>query len=323
MIFSKSYLCQIIRAATIILFVSCSTEMTFADRLVLRDGSVIEADSVWEDTDGVWWRRGGVTQLIERIQIKSIERQTNEKTGAAPTAKTEANMLVENESAPKENESIWIHLTGGARLQVDSISETGEGVWYHRGNLTILIERNQIARIEREVVSTAQEGGASAVARENRGSWSTGNRQIDSLIKANGQKYGVDPFLIFCVMEQESHFRVRAVSPKGASGLMQLMPGTAARFGVRRIFDPAQNIAGGTRYLKELLERFGNRVDLMLASYNAGEGAVLKYGHSVPPYRETRDYVRRISARYQNNIGPKTLIGKAKISSPMSASLNR
>jgi soluble lytic murein transglycosylase-like protein len=79
---------------------------------------------------------------------------------------------------------------------------------------------------------------------------------------------------------------------------MQLMPGTAARFGVRNAFDPAQNISGGTQYLKELLKMFGGRIDLALASYNAGEGAVLKYGRTIPPYRETREYVRRITRRY-------------------------
>src|SRR5262244_306678 len=100
-------------------------------------------------------------------------------------------------------------------------------------------------------------------------------------------------------MEQESHFNARALSPKGARGLMQLMPGTAARFGVRRSFDPAQNVSAGTRYLRELLNRFNNRVDLVLASYNAGEGAVVKFGHKVPPYKETRAYVKRISYRYR------------------------
>jgi soluble lytic murein transglycosylase-like protein len=82
---------------------------------------------------------------------------------------------------------------------------------------------------------------------------------------------------------------------------MQLMPGTSARFGVRHPHDPAQNISGGTRYLKQLLDRFNNRVDLVLASYNAGEGAVIKFGHKVPPYRETREYVKRISFRYNRN----------------------
>jgi soluble lytic murein transglycosylase-like protein len=79
---------------------------------------------------------------------------------------------------------------------------------------------------------------------------------------------------------------------------MQLMPGTAARFGVRNALDPAQSVAGGTRYLRQLLGRFNNRVDLALASYNAGEGNVLKYGYRVPPFRETRNYVRKIGGRY-------------------------
>jgi soluble lytic murein transglycosylase-like protein len=82
---------------------------------------------------------------------------------------------------------------------------------------------------------------------------------------------------------------------------MQLMPGTSARLGVRRPSDPGQNIAGGARYLKQLLEQFDGRIDLVLASYNAGEGAVRKFGGKVPPYRETRNYVKRISYRYHRN----------------------
>jgi soluble lytic murein transglycosylase-like protein len=123
-------------------------------------------------------------------------------------------------------------------------------------------------------------------------------------------RYRVDPYLIFLVMEQESHFNSRVVSPKGAMGLMQLMPGTAARFGVRHSFDPGQNVSAGTRYLRELLNRFNNRVDLVLASYNAGEGAVIKFGHQVPPYKETRNYVKQISYRYRRNtLKPKKASG--------------
>ena len=85
---------------------------------------------------------------------------------------------------------------------------------------------------------------------------------------------------------------------------MQLMPGTGARFGVRNPFSPGENIAAGTRYLKQLMNQFNGRVDLVLASYNAGEGAVVKFGHKVPPYRETRDYVRRISYRYHRAKSP-------------------
>jgi soluble lytic murein transglycosylase-like protein len=128
--------------------------------------------------------------------------------------------------------------------------------------------------------------------------WTTGNARFDALIRQNGTRYGVDPYLIYCVMQQESHFNQYIVSPKGASGLMQLMPGTAVRYGVSNPYDAAQNINAGTRYLKELMQMFGGRVELVLASYNAGEGAVIKFGQRIPPYRETLDYVRLISARY-------------------------
>jgi soluble lytic murein transglycosylase-like protein len=132
--------------------------------------------------------------------------------------------------------------------------------------------------------------------------WTTGNARLDALIRQNGARFGVDPYLVFCVMEQESHFNQSIVSPKGAAGLMQLMPDTAVRFGVVNPYDPAQNIMAGTRYLKELMQMFGGRVELVLASYNAGEGAVLKFGHRIPPYRETLDYVRLISARYLRRV---------------------
>jgi len=128
--------------------------------------------------------------------------------------------------------------------------------------------------------------------------WSTGNVRVDNLVRYYGNKYGVDPYLIFCLMSQESRFTASATSPKGAQGLMQLMPGTAARYGVTNPYDMSQSIMGGTRYLKDLLKMFNGRIDLALAGYNAGEGAVMKYGYTVPPYQETRNYVRLISARY-------------------------
>ena len=128
--------------------------------------------------------------------------------------------------------------------------------------------------------------------------WSTGNSRIDNLIRQSGLQHGVDPFLIYCLMSQESSFVPGATSYKGAQGLMQLMPGTAARYGVTNPYDVAQNIQGGTRYLKDLLKMFNGRVDLALAGYNAGEGAVMKYGNTIPPYNETRNYVRLILKRY-------------------------
>ncbi|MBV8860093.1 MAG: transglycosylase SLT domain-containing protein [Acidobacteria bacterium] len=133
--------------------------------------------------------------------------------------------------------------------------------------------------------------------------WTTGNKTIDNLIRLNGNRYGVDPYLVYCVIRQESGFHTAATSQVGAMGLMQLMPGTAARYGVSNAYDPAQSIMGGTRYLADLLRLFGGHVDLALAGYNAGEGAVMKYGRRVPPYAETQNYVRTIGARYAQSGG--------------------
>jgi soluble lytic murein transglycosylase-like protein len=138
--------------------------------------------------------------------------------------------------------------------------------------------------------------------------WTTGNKSLDGLIRYYGNKHGVDPYLVYCVMHQESRFGSNATSYKGAMGLMQLMPGTAARYGVTNPYDPAQNIQAGTRYLRELLRLFNGRVDLALAGYNAGEGAVMKYGYKVPPYRETQNYVRTIGTRYAGGTGLQPVI---------------
>ena len=127
---------------------------------------------------------------------------------------------------------------------------------------------------------------------------STGSPKIDDLVTNAAAKYSLDAHLIFAVMRQESSFNPRATSSKGARGLMQLMPATAMRLGVRDIYDPAQNIDGGARYLRFLMDTFNGDVQLTLAAYNAGEGAVARYGNRIPPYRETIDYVQRISAHY-------------------------
>ena len=130
------------------------------------------------------------------------------------------------------------------------------------------------------------------------GNFTTGNTDVDNFIVESGKRNSVDPLLLYSIMHQESSFKARAMSYKGARGLMQLMPGTAARFGVSNIWDPRQNIEGGARYMRFLLDMFADDVRLALAGYNAGEGAVMKYGYQVPPYSETREYVRRIGNRY-------------------------
>ena len=155
--------------------------------------------------------------------------------------------------------------------------------------------RNQIVEANKPVPVVA---AASANPVVSNAVWSTGNNRVDSLVRFYGNKYGVDPYLIFCLMHQESRFTTNATSPKGAQGLMQLMPGTAARYGVTNPYDVGQSIMGGTRYLKDLLQMFNGRIDLALAGYNAGENAVIKHGYTIPPYSETRNYVRLITARY-------------------------
>jgi soluble lytic murein transglycosylase-like protein len=147
---------------------------------------------------------------------------------------------------------------------------------------------------------------AAAAAAKSLGGFSTGDLAIDSYIAESGARNGVDPLLLYSIMHRESSFRRTAVSPKGARGLMQLMPGTAARFGVSNIFDPRQNIEGGARYVRFLLDLFDGDVRLALAGYNAGEGAVIRYGNRVPPYSETQEYVRLISERYEMIRDPST-----------------
>jgi hypothetical protein len=268
--------------------------------LKLVDGSYIAVDEAWESEQGIWYRQGGMSHLISRERVKAIQRDTTPKPKPGlPVARIVTTGDTDNPSDGSNvsaDQPVWIYLVGGARVEADSVTESASGAWYRRGSFSVFIERARIDHIEREELETRAESDSSS--KKARG-WTTGSSKIDSLIRQSGAKYGVDPYLIFCVMEQESHFNARALSPKGARGLMQLMPGTSARFGVRRPSDPGQNIAGGTRYLKQLIQRFDGRIDLVLASYNAGEGAVLKFGRKVPPYRETRNYVKRISFRYR------------------------
>jgi hypothetical protein len=156
------------------------------------------------------------------------------------------------------------------------------------------------------------------------GEFTTGDSTIDSYIVDSSIRYSIDPLLIYAQMHQESAFKRRAISHKGASGLMQLMPATARRFGVTNIFDPKQNIDAGVKYMRWLLNTFNGDMNLALAGYNAGEGAVMKYGWQIPPYNETREYVRRISARY-NSIKNPNLIARTvkKVSAGEAAKLEQ
>lgn len=142
-------------------------------------------------------------------------------------------------------------------------------------------------RLVRVVVvpSAHRTGGSSAASR------------FKEAVEAAARRHALDPALVHAVIEAESNYNPYAVSPKGAEGLMQLMPTTARRFGVANSFDFAENLQGGVRYLRYLLDLFGDE-RLAVAAYNAGEKAVIRYG-GIPPFAETRSYVRKVTERYQ------------------------
>lgn len=125
---------------------------------------------------------------------------------------------------------------------------------------------------------------------------------LAGIFREAAERYSLDPLLLAAVARQESRFRPDAVSPVGARGVMQLMPRTAAELGVRNSFDARQNIFGGARYLRRMLDQFGGRIDLSLAAYNAGPGAVRKH-RGIPPYRETTAYVAAIRRDYDSRRG--------------------
>ncbi len=124
------------------------------------------------------------------------------------------------------------------------------------------------------------------------------NRDYDHIITQQASTHGIDPLLVKAVMKMESNFNPRAVSHKGAQGLMQLMPDTARSMNVGDPFDPEDNIRGGTKYLKYLNEIFAGNLELVLAAYNAGPGRVIEHKMNIPPYNETRTYVDRVKSYY-------------------------
>lgn len=130
-----------------------------------------------------------------------------------------------------------------------------------------------------------------------------GRHEVEQLVKQLAPRYAIDPQLVLALIAAESGFDARAVSPKNAQGLMQLIPETAARFGVKSVFDPSDNIRGGLAYLRWLMAFFKGEVSLVLAAYNAGEGAVERY-KGIPPYAETRVYVARITSVYPKRTHP-------------------
>lgn len=141
----------------------------------------------------------------------------------------------------------------------------------------------------------AEPAGPAADVTVDTGVW----RQHHAVISQVAGQYGIEAALLHAVIAVESRYDSRAVSPRGAAGLMQLMPVTARRFGVENVFDPVENVRAGAQHLIELLKLFDKDVSLALAAYNAGEGAVIRHGRRIPPYRETAAYVLRVLGFYE------------------------
>lgn len=175
-------------------------------------------------------------------------------------------------------------LANGSTLKVEAHRAEGErAVLVLRGGGEVELPLEQlVGLVPDEVVEEVGPGG-----------------DVRALAEAAAQRHGLDPALVMAVVQVESGFRPDAVSPKGARGLMQLMPATAARLGVVDVLDPEQNLDGGARHLGFLLTRYGGDLKRALAAYNAGEGAVERH-RGVPPYDETRAYVKSVLRRYRS-----------------------
>lgn len=179
----------------------------------------------------------------------------------------------------------YVVLRGGARLNVTGYEILGDRYRLHLKGGTAEVLADDVVAIEPEEIFDPIEQPLSD------------KTPFEKVIRAAAERYRIDADLIHCVIAIESNFDPKAVSPKNARGLMQLMPQTAAQFGVKDVFDPEENVNAGTRYLRLLMDKYNN-LTLALAAYNAGPERVDQYGRRIPPYLETMKYVQRIAKSY-------------------------
>jgi hypothetical protein len=176
-------------------------------------------------------------------------------------------------------------LNTGVRLHISGYEQAGLNVRLHVDGGTVDVPADTIVRYEPEEIF------ARAIVPVTEVELTVPYAQF---ISAAAKKYGLDPQLLARVVQAESNFNPRAISTKNAQGLMQIIPSTASRMTLRNPFDPAQSIEAGAHYLRQMLDKFSGNVELALAAYNAGPDRVVQY-HGVPPYRETRNYIRKIT----------------------------
>lgn len=191
----------------------------------------------------------------------------------------------------------YVVLQSGLRVHVSGYQLLGDKYRLQLQGGWMDVSVADVVKIEPEEIFTAIPQPAPATLAPAPGA---NKPPYHEFVLAAASRYGVDAELISSVMEVESHFNPKAVSAKNARGLMQLLPETAARLGVKDIFDPKENIDAGTHYLHDLLQLYKNDLTLALAAYNAGPDKVQKYGN-VPPYRETQSYVKQVQKKYQKN----------------------
>lgn len=187
---------------------------------------------------------------------------------------------------------------GAAPVQADIFKFVDENNVVHFTNMPNDTRYRLYKRTSPQQVAVPYGYTGSASSADRMAAFRANRQRYTPMINTTAAQYQVDPALVHAVIMAESGYNPNAVSPKGATGLMQLMPGTAERYGVHDSYDAAANIQGGTSYLRDLLAMFNQNIQLAVAAYNAGENAVINHGNQIPPYRETRNYVTKVLAFY-------------------------